>query len=828
MKTYFSAFLLALLVSCGGGGGGSSSTPTLPEGNTTQGTTQSTGTSSGSSSSTSATTTTTTSSYNPNLPSSGAITLTGNFEIDKVEYEDTQEYQQQYGLDLIKASSAYARGATGRGAIIGIMDSGVDNSHQELNGFNKIISGSYLVYQDRSPTTDEKRHGSHVSGIALGERDGSGIHGVAFDAQLFFISIELGTAGDTYEPATIDSTVDFTGIDNSWSQLEAEFVTNNVTVVNGSFGYQGNINDYTEQNIREAFPKTIDVLAQPQKANQDKTIFVWAAGNGGGYADQGVDYSSPEVFGGLAYLLPELRGNTAAVVSVDEDGSISSFSNRCGVAKDYCLAAPGRSILSIYAEDSPTYDSYGRASGTSMAAPHVSGGIALLADYFEGQLGNTEILQRLFATANKSGIYAESDIYGQGLMDLNAATQPLGTAMIATSGASLSNLTIQEEGTYIGIIGPAFGNSIANRLGELSYVVFDDLGAPFKRSMDKRILNNIPNINWLTSFQLNPNKRVYQRTFSTKSGSDLEVGLVDKFSYVDAPSLWANTDSNLAYFSFSQTISETSKLFFGNGTSPNTYLNTTKDNHHRGIPFLDFSSEGSFVGLDISLPLNKSFLFSFFEGSHQDNQRFLNSLGGSKGVFFEFKDRNKSSLVSYQMGVMKDSTSLLGISAEGGFGSPNNSSTSFLGFESLNAFRAVSLRSSIHLGKNSSSFNGLGFINEMDDSIFTAFNFSLFKNNIFVQNDSLSLEIYQPLRSEVSTMNLNLPVGRTKDRKILFNDYKIDLTPSGRQINSQLVYSSSGKYITFFGKIGLVSNEFHNHANHTKPYFLLDIEFNLK
>ena len=828
MKTYFSAFLLALLVSCGGGGGGSSSTPTLPEGNTTQGTTQSTGTSSGSSSSTSATTTTTTSSYNPNLPSSGAITLTGNFEIDKVEYEDTQEYQQQYGLDLIKASSAYARGATGRGAIIGIMDSGVDNSHQELNGFNKIVSGSYLVYQDRSPTTDEKRHGSHVSGIALGERDGSGIHGVAFDAQLFFISIELGTAGDTYEPATIDSTVDFTGIDNSWSQLEAEFVTNNVTVVNGSFGYQGNINDYTEQNIREAFPKTIDVLAQPQKANQDKTIFVWAAGNGGGYADQGVDYSSPEVFGGLAYLLPELRGNTAAVVSVDEDGSISSFSNRCGVAKDYCLAAPGRSILSIYAEDSPTYDSYGRASGTSMAAPHVSGGIALLADYFEGQLGNTEILQRLFATANKSGIYAESDIYGQGLMDLNAATQPLGTAMIATSGASLSNLTIQEEGTYIGIIGPAFGNSIPNRLGELSYVVFDDLGAPFKRSMDKRILNNIPNINWLTSFQLNPNKRVYQRTFSTKSGSDLKVGLVDKFSYVDAPSLWANTDSNLAYFSFSQTISETSKLFFGNGTSPNTYLNTTKDNHHRGIPFLDFSSEGSFVGLDISLPLSKSFLFSFFEGSHQDNQRFLNSLGGSKGVFFEFKDRNKSSLLSYQMGVMKDSASLLGVSSEGGFGSPNNSSTSFLGFESLNAFRAVSLRSSIHLGKNSSSFNGLGFINEMDDSIFTAFNFSLFKNNIFVQNDSLSLEIYQPLRSEVSTMNLNLPVGRTKDRKILFNDYKIDLTPSGRQINSQLVYSSSGKYITFFGKIGLVSNEFHNHANHTKPYFLFDIEFNLK
>ena len=50
------------------------------------------------------------------------------------------------------------------------------------------------------------------------------------------------------------------------------------------------------------------------------------------------------------------------------------------------------------------------------------GRIALLSDYFEGQLGNTEILQRLFSTANKSGIYSDSEIYGQGLMDLDAAT----------------------------------------------------------------------------------------------------------------------------------------------------------------------------------------------------------------------------------------------------------------------------------------------------------------------------------------------------------------------------------------------------------------------
>ena len=74
-------------------------------------------------------------------------------------------------MALINASSAYARGATGAGALIGIMDSGVDISHQELDGLYKLTSDSYLEYSSRSPTTEEKRHGTHVAAIALGERE---------------------------------------------------------------------------------------------------------------------------------------------------------------------------------------------------------------------------------------------------------------------------------------------------------------------------------------------------------------------------------------------------------------------------------------------------------------------------------------------------------------------------------------------------------------------------------------------------------------------------------------------------------------------------------
>ena len=77
-------------------------------------------------------------------------------------------------------------------------------------------------------------------------------------------------------------------------------------------------------------------------------------------------------------------------------------------------------------------------------------------------------------------------------------------------------------------------------------------------------------------------------------------------------------------------------------------------------------------------------------------------------------------------------------------------------------------------------------------------------------------------------MNLSLPVGRTKDRQIIFENINLDLTPSGRQINSQLVYNTKSRNLSFSGKIGLVSNEFHQKESKVKPYFHLDVELSLE
>ena len=741
-------------------------------------------------------------------------------------------------MALINASSAYARGATGEGALIGIMDSGVDTSHQELDGTYKLTSDSYLEYSSRSPTTEEKRHGTHVAAIALGERDGSGMHGVAFDAQLFFISIELGTAGEEYDPVTIDPTVDFSAIDNSWSGLESYFTERQVTVVNGSFGYQGNINDYTEENIRQAFPKTIDVLAQIGTPDADKTIFVWAAGNGGGYADQGVDYSSPEVFGGLAYLITELSTHSVAVVSVDPDGTISSFSNLCGVAKDYCLAAPGRAITSAYSEDAPSTGYYAAFSGTSMAAPHVSGGIALLTDYFDGQLGNTEIMNRLFQTANKTGIYADSSIYGQGLMDLDAATKPLGQTMIAVT-SSLKGLHHTELGTSIGTLGPAFGDAFTNAMSTKNIVVFDQLGAPFIKKLDSTYLNKLPSLAWLSSKQSNPSRRVLELKTNTNRTTELIFGLASN-GYGEHDlfmSLWAKDDKKLQYFSLKKELSDSSFYFFGKGLSPSLFfgddgVNTSFSNvvgkaSDYGSPFLDFTSRGSFIGGGMKLGNGAVVSGAYFKGNHEEEEMSVIKLPSTSGVLIEYKENYNNSLMALQVGVLEEPDSFMGSSFNGGYGSIDKTLTYFSGLQASRSFSKFYATGSLFYGKTQTNLSETGLIKSLDGFTSSSFNLGIFKKSAFHSFDSFGFKIIQPLRLEEANIEMSLPVRRTKYKEVLFDKYDLSLTPSGREIRAEFIYQRPILGGSFFTSLGYIKDQGHVSSDKVEPYIAANWQFYL-
>ena len=448
------ALVLFTLISCGGGGGGgSNNTPVI--------------------------------SQTPIAPTPPPSL---SFDELKDQYEGYYEYQSQWGLNMINASSAYARGATGLGITIGITDSGLDDSHVEISA-GRLSGDSALNYSNYTPNTRQKRHGTMVASVAAGKQDKSDItpmHGVAFEADVLFVAIQLAEPDPDYDPVDIGNddgsgnvsgAPDFTGIDNFFSQLFEVYNDFDVDIVNNSYGYSGNIIDYTEAQVRYAFPNTIEEMSQIGTPDSEKTIYVWAAGNAGGYADQGVDYSSPELLAGMAHYIPEIQGHSIAVASVDENGQISDFSSRCGVAQDYCISAPGGRVTAAYptsTSDTGIYigntndDNYNNCivdnscyavtSGTSFAAPFVSGGLAVIADHFDGQLGSHEIVSRLFSTANKKGIYSHAAIYGQGLMDLSAATDPVGQ-MAAVMSLSLSGpmvpalfTSIQQQAHPLGML----------------------------------------------------------------------------------------------------------------------------------------------------------------------------------------------------------------------------------------------------------------------------------------------------------------------------------------------------------------------------------------
>ena len=328
-----------------------------------------------------------------------------------------------------------------------------------------------------------------------------GFRGVAPGADLRMFAIELWSTGVSlglYEPVTLQELGDY---DDFPVDVFSHVLAQDVDIVNVSLGLDGLIDDYTEEEIRANFGDTVNVMAQSSAT--EKKILVWAAGNA---HDQPclplisnchgfsldpvilghVDAVSVEFLGGLPARIEELRGHSIAVVSVgrdlDGDGrpNISSFSNRCGIAAEWCIAAPGEDVsVALYGRIGVTSVArgIGPRDGTSFAAPMVAGGLALMQQLFRDQIPNTDLVERLLYTAAKDGPYADTQVYGQGLMDLGAATSPVGETMLAP-GTSVDNRGYSLSDTVIRT-GRAFGDGFTHLFAGQQIVTFDRLGAPF-------------------------------------------------------------------------------------------------------------------------------------------------------------------------------------------------------------------------------------------------------------------------------------------------------------------------------------------------------------
>lgn len=330
-------------------------------------------------------------------------------------------------------------------------------------------------------------HGTAVASVAAG-RD----FGVAPGATIVPIAKDFSSEGNSAQTRTERSLLRYIrGLpEEERTRLDsevAESVTGNYSnydIINRSFGIPvfdpdsiaGLLEDETEwwgEGFRKILPQTWRAIMQTGVHPDDRTVVVYAAGN------------STEEFGGLGADIPRyethVRGSQLSVMSIGHDGYHASYSNFCGPlptdwdadrwGRHFCLAAPG----TVNAAASWGWDSfYQGITGTSFAAPVVSGALALLMEHFRGQLGNVEIVKRLVNTADNTGHYAQLEIYGAGLIDLNAALRPVGGTTTGTSSwHSDTAMTMLSLPPAIG----GLGQRLAAQGVEVASL--DSWGAPF-------------------------------------------------------------------------------------------------------------------------------------------------------------------------------------------------------------------------------------------------------------------------------------------------------------------------------------------------------------
>lgn len=330
---------------------------------------------------------------------SGGSSGGGSSSLTPAQFQ-TPEYNAQYGLGMVNAANLFAKNGNGSGVKVAVFDSGINPVEAQTGSSIKIDTANSYDYVTNAAgsSADANGHGTHVSGIIAAPKNDSGMHGIAYNATLLNMRITNAAGVGSISDAQLAD-----GINRS---LNA-----GAMILNNSWGFSNTpITSYTMNGA---------AVSAYQNFVARGGVVVFSAGNDG--------QSQVGVTAGLPYRVAGLQQGWLAVMAVDQAGNRASYSNTCGVAKAWCLAAPGSGIYSMW-----NNGGYNTISGTSMAAPMVSGAIASLKSAFPN-LSYQQVRDRLLTTANKTGIYANSDIYGQGLMDLNAAANPVGGLSIPTS-----------------------------------------------------------------------------------------------------------------------------------------------------------------------------------------------------------------------------------------------------------------------------------------------------------------------------------------------------------------------------------------------------------
>ncbi|MCS0826669.1 S8 family peptidase [Cytobacillus firmus] len=311
----------------------------------------------------------------------------------KVIRQEEEVMEVPKGVDLIQAPKMWNE-TKGKGIKIAVLDTGCDLSHADLK--DRITGGRNFTDDDNSDPNifiDYNGHGTHVAGTIAAHENDAGVIGVAPEADLLIVKVLNKDGSGQYEWI-------INGIHYAIEQ--------NADIISMSLGGPADV------------PELHDAIKAAVKKN---ILVVCAAGNEGDGDDSTDEFAYPGCY-----------NEVISVGAVNLERDSSEFTNS---HNEIDLVAPGEEILSTFLNGK-----YATLSGTSMAAPHVSGALALIKD-----LANKQFERKL----------SEPELYAQ----LIRRTVPLGNSP-KLEGNGLVYLTVPEH--LAGIFDQKFKSMVHNAI----------------------------------------------------------------------------------------------------------------------------------------------------------------------------------------------------------------------------------------------------------------------------------------------------------------------------------------------------------------------------
>ena len=311
----------------------------------------------------------------------------------------------------------HSSGYDGSNILVGIVDSSFDVNNPEF----RDETGKSRLSADLRSGESKNIHGSLVAEIVGGRT-----MGIAPNVKI--LGAPAGMICSNGDDRCIKTELD----------MYTKLYDKGVKIYNQSFGTES-------LSITSAGKSNFSLLNSLnnfyEKKSTSDSLFIWATGNQG--------KREPQLEAGIPYLYPQMEKGWIAVTAVDsETGLISDYSNRCGVAKNWCISAVGDYTFNVRNV---------AGSGTSFSAPVVTG-VAVLVNQKYPWMNGDILRQTILSTASDIGTAGTDEIYGWGLV--NAAKALKGPALFDRSLALGSHVQIRfEEVTSV------FENDISGNAG---------------------------------------------------------------------------------------------------------------------------------------------------------------------------------------------------------------------------------------------------------------------------------------------------------------------------------------------------------------------------